>query len=58
MEQLDELDGNGQRHKTNTNHFAPLFKPADKEYNKHRTKPESPIIVLSEYEEERKNKRE
>ena len=48
MEQLDELDGNGQRHKTNTNHFAPLFKPADKEYNKHRTKPESPIIVLSE----------
>ena len=54
MEQLDKLDGNGQRRKTNTNHFAPLFKPADKEYNKHSTKPESPIIVLSEYEEERK----
>ena len=53
MEKLDGSYVNEHKHKTNINHFAPLFKPENEEGNKHRTKPNTPIIVPSEYEEEK-----
>ena len=57
MEKLDNFDGNGHGRNTNTNHFAPLFKPDNDEGTKQRSKPNTIIVVLSEYWEE-KNKGE
>ena len=56
MYQLYESDGNRHRSKTNINHFVPLFESDNKEGTKYRTKPNNPTIVLSEYEEGRRNK--
>ena len=47
MEQLDELDGKGHRKENNTNHLAQLYESEDEEGTKHRTKPNTPSIVLS-----------
>ena len=57
MEQLEDSDGNGHGHNNSINHFSPLFESYDEEGTKHRTKPKTPIIVLSEDEKE-KNKGE
>ena len=59
MEQLDESDGNEHGRNTNINHFSLLFESDDEEGNNLRTKPnKTPVIVLSEYEDEDKNKGE
>ena len=58
MGQLDELDGNGHGRKTIINHFAPLFESGGEGYTKYRMKLKTEIILLSEYEEGRKNKGE
>ena len=42
--------------KPNINHVAPLFKSDNEEGTKKRTKPKTPIIVLSKEEEGRENK--
>ena len=55
MEKLDEPYGNGYGSKKNINNFAPLFESDNNECTNHRTKPNSPIIVLREEEERRKN---
>ena len=52
MEQSNNSDVNGHGCNTSINHFAPLFESDDEEGTKHRTKFKTPIIVLSEYEEE------
>ena len=48
MEQLNDEDGNGHGRKININHFTPIFKSDNEEGTKHRKKPKTPIIVLSE----------
>ena len=53
MEQLDESYGNGNGRKTNINHFAPLFESYNEEGTTHRTKPNTPNILLSENKEGR-----
>ena len=50
MDQLDELDKNGHRQKTNINHSTTLFESEDGEGTKYKTKPKTPIIVISENE--------
>ena len=54
MEKLNKLNGNGR--KTNINNFAPLFESYYEEGTKNTTKPKTPIIVLSGYEEVRGKK--
>ena len=56
MKQLDESYINEHGRKTNINHFAPIFESDNEEGTKHRTKPKTTIVVLSEYEEGSKNK--
>ena len=55
-DQLDKLDKNRHHSKKNINHFSPLYESDDGEVTKHRMKPKSPIILLSEKEKGRKNK--
>ena len=56
MEKLDESDGNGHCNENNINHFAPLHEPEKKGGNKHRTKTNTPIIVIRKKEKGRKDK--
>ena len=56
MEQLEDLDRNGHRSKTNISHFAPLFESDNEEITRHRIKIKTPIMVLNEDEEGRKKK--
>ena len=56
MEQLDKSDENEYQIKNNINHFVPLFKSDDYEGTKHRKKPNTPTILLSEEEKGRKIK--
>ena len=49
---MEDSDGNGNGRKTNINHFAPLFESGDEEDNKQSKIPKTPIILLSEDEEE------
>ena len=58
MKQLDYLDGNLNGSNTNINQFVPPVESYNEGGTKHRTKPKSPIIVLSEDYEEDKNKGE
>ena len=50
------MDGNGHRSKNNINHFTPLYKSDDEKGTKHRTKPNTPIILKSGKEKGRTNK--
>ena len=54
MQQLKNSDANGHRRKTNINHSEPIFESDNEEGTKHRTKPKTSIILLSEDEEEKK----
>ena len=56
MEQLERSYGNGYQMKTNINDFAPLYESDDDEGTKHRTKPNTPTIVLRKQKKGRKNK--
>ena len=56
MEQLDELDRNRHGSKNNINKFAQIFESEDGKGTTKRTKTKTKIIVISEYEERRKNK--
>ena len=55
MEQLDQWNGNRHRHNTNTNLVGPLLESDNKDGTKHRTKPKTQIIVLSENDKAEKN---
>ena len=57
-EQLGGLDGNGNVHTNNTNHFTPLFESNDEDVTQNRTKPKTTRIVLIEEGGEDKNKGE
>ena len=50
MEQWEDLDRNGHIQNTNINNFKLLFESDDEDRNIHRTKPNTPIILLSEDE--------
>ena len=56
MEQLDESEGNRHGIKNNINNVVLLFESDYEEGNNHRTKPKTPIIVLSEKEKGSKNR--
>ena len=59
MEELDDLDKNGHRRNTNTNHFASLLESDYKEVTNPRTEPtKTPVIILIEDEDGDKNKGE
>ena len=51
MDQLDNLYGNIHERNTNINHFVRLFESDNGKGNRHKTKPKTPIIVLSEVKE-------
>ena len=56
MEKLDESDGNRHIIKTKINHFGLIFESDDEEGTNNKTKPKTPIIILSEDEKRKKNK--
>ena len=53
---MDDPEGNGHCRNNNINNFAPLYESDDEEGTKHRTKPKTLIMLLSEKDEGRKNK--
>ena len=58
MEQLDDYYGNVHRGNTNINYFVPLLESYYEEVTNHKTKYNTPTIVLSEDQEEDQKKGE